>query len=383
VSHWLDDAARGLADGSHNRREVLRRGGAIAASTLLGSAVSPLRAFASSRPCTPASCPDGICCEGRCLVTGILGCCHDRIYARLSKTCCPEAPAGGGHTCLDGEECCGKTKCCTGEQLCCDGRCLPGPRTRVGCCHGATYDKRAEECCPEQPRGALEFHVCLKDEECCGEKECCRGEQLCCDGRCLPGPRTRVGCCNGATYDKRSEQCCLEQPSGALEFHVCAKDEECCGEKACCTKGQECCGSGATARCVAKGKCKEHCVTPGFPPTYTPCGDTCCGGSSPVCCNLPPGPTCCAAGQVCCGDVNNQCVTPAPAGQWHLSNYDGAPGEEVACCPGGSAGTCGINRGESHPACRGGNFGCVCTGGSFCPVEGCCDSSGNCLNPCP
>ena len=269
MSRWLDDAARGLAEGSHNRREVLLRGGAIAASTLLGSAVSPLRASATSG-CTPANCPNGLCCEGRCLTGSLFGCCHDRIYSRLSKHCCPQAPAGGTHTCLDGEECCGKAKCCTSNEVCCDGKCLKGNRKRLGCCNNATYDPSIEQCCLEQPSGKFEFHVCAKDEQCCGKDKCCTSKEVCCDGKCLKGNRKRLGCCNNATYDPSIEQCCLEQPPGKFEFHVCAKDEECCGEKACCSKGQECCGAGASARCVAKGTCRAGLHEAGVPAELHP-----------------------------------------------------------------------------------------------------------------
>lgn len=303
----------------------------MTAGGLLASAVGPLAAFAAGGGCTPASCPDGTCCEGRCLSGSFFGCCHDKIYSRLNKQCCPQAPPGGDHTCLDGEECCGKTACCKDEQLCCDGRCLPGPKTRVGCCNGATYDLRSEECCPEQPRGALEFHVCSKDEECCGEKNCCKGEELCCDGRCLPGPKSRVGCCNGATYDKRSEQCCLEQPSGELEFHVCSKDEQCCGEKACCAANEECCGS----HCASKGTCggcpagEVRCGTGCCPQGQCQNGTCLCGGE--VC----TAPDHCCHGTQCCGGPcchESCCVNPTDQ---CCSNNGGCCGARDICCPGG------------------------------------------------
>jgi hypothetical protein len=272
-NHWLDFAAKGLADGTHSRREILRRGAAIAAGGVLGSAATPLAALAATSKCTELTCPDGTCCEGRCLTGSLLGCCHDRIYSRLNKHCCPEAPAGGGHTCLDGLECCGKAECCE------------------------------------------------KDEICCGT------------GQCIPNKSGSIGCCNGFTYNKREDQCCLEFPDG--EAHFCAKDETCCGEKACCGKDQECCGSGGKEHCVAKGKCNE------CPPGEVKCGGSCCpkgqcqngtclcGGfvcSSPNhCCH---GTQCC--GGVCCHEsccvfATDQCC----------SNNGGCCGAKDICCPSG------------------------------------------------
>src|SRR5581483_7060840 len=46
VSHWFDDAARGLSEGRVTRRAVLRRGGAVAAGTLVGSLTLPGWTFA-------------------------------------------------------------------------------------------------------------------------------------------------------------------------------------------------------------------------------------------------------------------------------------------------------------------------------------------------
>ena len=41
MSHWLDDAARGLAEGRYSRRRVLRRAGGVAVGVLLGSVGVP------------------------------------------------------------------------------------------------------------------------------------------------------------------------------------------------------------------------------------------------------------------------------------------------------------------------------------------------------
>jgi hypothetical protein len=332
-NHWLDFAAKGLADGTHSRREILRRGAAIAAGGVLGSAATPLAALAATSKCTELTCPDGTCCEGRCLTGSLLGCCHDRIYSRLNKHCCPEAPAGGGHTCLDGLECCGKAECCEKDEICCGtGQCIPNKSGNIGCCNGFTYNKREDRCCPEHAKD--EVHFCAKDESCCGKAECCKKDEICCGtGQCIPNKSGNIGCCNGFTYNKREDQCCLEFPDG--EAHFCAKDETCCGEKACCGEDQECCGSGGKEHCVAKGECNE------CPPGEVKCGGSCCpkgqcqngtclcGGfvcSSPNhCCH---GTQCC--GGVCCHEsccvfATDQCC----------SNNGGCCGAKDICCPSG------------------------------------------------
>jgi hypothetical protein len=268
VSHWLDDAAKQLAVGRHSRRDILLKGGAAVATTLLASVSRPFTALAAADPpCTPTTCPQDICCQGHCLKTGFYGCCHDTIYVRVGQTCCPRQPATGRHLCRD-------------------------------------------------------------DEECCGKDDCCKRGQLCCDGKCLPGPADRVGCCNGATYDLESEDCCLEQPSGVLDFHVCSKDETCCGDKACCKGNEECCGSGGTAHCVPPGQClcgDEPCTAPMH----------CCYGT--ICCTGP----CCHGS--CCVGPNDQCC----------HNNGGCCGPKDICCPSG----CCI-------------YGCTSDGGCAMPPNG-------------
>ena len=317
MSHWLDVAAKGLAGGSYSRRDVLRRGGAIAAGSLIGSAAAPFSALAATPKCTETTCPDGTCCEGRCLTDRDFGCCHNRIYLRLNKHCCPQAPAGATHTCLDGEDCCGKQECCQHNEICCGtGQCIPNKSGNIGCCNGFTYNKRVDHCCPEHDKD--EAHFCAKDESCCGKKDCCKRDEICCGtGQCIPNKKGNIGCCNGFTYNKNVDQCCLEFP--ADEAHFCAKSETCCGEKACCGKDQECCGAGAQAQCMPKGQCNQ-----------CPSGQVMCGG------------ICCDAGN-CINGVCGTCPLPGctldrccPANGYPNSGYccsgQPTPGESLVCC---------------------------------------------------
>ena len=324
---------------------------------LLASAARPLAALASaSPPCSSVPCLGAeLCCDGQ------------DCYDPRTETCCT-----------------GGTACDRQTSFCCGTHCL-GKNEGFGCCHGHVYDARIEKCCPQG-------QACFKNETCCsGTQECCKKGETCCGIHCLRKDEG-FGCCHGHVYDARIEKCC---PQG----QACFKNETCCGGQ-CCGNGHHCvtCGSGKKLCCpdgeyccngvcckpknCKHGVCQAKCLKPGFPPSYTTCGSTCCGGATPVCCTSPSGAACCGPGQACCGGATPQCVTPAPAGDYHFGNYDGQPNENVFCCPGGSGGTCGNNPGESHPACRAGNFGCVCSSGTFCPVGGCCDIFGGCKNPC-
>jgi hypothetical protein len=154
VSHWLDDAARGLAEGTFTRRAVLRRSGTVAGGALLASVTGPLAAFTPAAraagcpnlPCQPPDvCCGGntccnsnthTCCEGLCLEDGgPVGCRAGRAYARSAVT---------SECCKKGEQCCnsGKLSYCAPK-----GRCCPKGQHRVTCGTGkhliATLARRA------------------------------------------------------------------------------------------------------------------------------------------------------------------------------------------------------------------------------------------------
>jgi hypothetical protein len=291
VSHWFDDAARGLSEGRVTRRAVLRRGGAVAGGALLASVTRPLgvvtRASAAPRPSVP--CPD--------------------VNARCS------AP----DVCCGGKQCCNST-----TEFCCGGSCIRR-RPGVGCCHDRTYDPGVEKCCPQGVG-----HACFKDEECCGTSECCKKGQQCCNsgklrycaptGHCCPKGQHRVTCGTGKVLCcPEGEFCCGGQ---------CCKTGEChdgkCGGK--CPPGQQMCfgkcGCPSDAKCCDKGDCVGAtgqfvccAVTTG---SFVRAGNACCVGGKPgqlcggVCClQNCCGPTgfevCCAPGQGCC-DANGACV---------------------------------------------------------------------------
>lgn len=293
MSHWLDEAARGLAEGTHSRRQVLRRGSAIAASALVGSLARPAGVFAAVTSCKRLPCRKG------------LDCCHGRdCYLKGTEKCCAD-----GHICPPYGECCGK-RCCDRGHLgehCCDGRCIPrdyhccrstqavGPQEPCAphnkCCRSEfnadCYTPSFEKCCTS---GTGYSFVCLKDEECCGTSHCCdthRGE-TCCDETCC---KKGEHCCGGKT-------CC---PAGKCHDGVCHRG---CGPGGTCPKGQFCCGVGLKSeRCIPETQtcCAPYCGDAG---ALAPCGQAFNGGCCPVgqCCT-----TCFTSGAPrsyrCCPEV--------------------------------------------------------------------------------
>jgi hypothetical protein len=331
VSHWLDDVARGLAEGSLTRRAVLRRSGRVAGGALIASVTGPLASFSP--------------------------------VARAAG--CPNVP------CQPPEVCCGGSTCCNSNtHTCCEGLCIEDGG-RVGCCGGRVYSRSKVTCC--------------------GETRCNKSTHFCCGDQChLRSPD--IGCCRGQAYDPNREICC---PQPARGRHFCARNEQCCGATECCTKGEQCCNSGKLSYCAPKGRCcpkGQHRVTCGTGKRLCcPEGEYCCGGKcckpsdcqNGVCSKGDCGGRQCPSGQKCCNPAMESCVTPFPAGPFCVGDCDGKPGRQVTCCPNGGSDACGAASGESHPACRGGQAGCVCSNGNFCPQSGCCDINGNCLNPCP
>jgi hypothetical protein len=281
VSHWLDVAAKRLAGGTYSRRDVLRQGGMIAAGSLIGSAAAPFTAFAATAICTDTTCPDRTCCEGRCLTDSDFGCCHSRIYSRLSKQCCPQAPAGGTHTCLDSLECCGKQACCKPDEICCgSGQCIPNKSGNIGCCNGFTYDKRTDRCCPEHRKD--EAHFCAKNETCCGEKACCGADQECCGssataqcvpkGQCSQCPSGQVSCggiccdpgncsngvCGCPLPGCTTDMCCYQE--GYPNSGYCCTGGPTAGSLVCCYCGNTCAGYGMAFPCnITNEECSQMC----------------------------------------------------------------------------------------------------------------------------
>lgn len=343
MSHWLDDVARGFSEGSFSRREVLRRGGAVAGGALLASVTGPVgtltRASAATGPVVP--CPDlnspcsppDVCCGG------------EKCIDLTEAHCCPH----GTHDCFNDETCCGDGNCCAKDEFCCgDSFCLRRAG-ETGCCHGATYNVKISHCCPHGR------HSCFNGEKCCGATECCKKHEQCCNsgrlaycapkGHCCPKGKHRVSCSGG------KHLCC---PEG----------EDCCGG-VCCKPGN--CQDGKCQACNPACQSGQQCC-PG--PWY--------GGTPNFCCE--DNQTCCHycgcqnPGFLCCpGD----CIggTTDPTG-----SHTGAGGQYVCCGQTGESGWCGYFSGATGAACcLGGKKGCVCTGTGTCCAGNCaCYPDGTC-----
>ncbi len=348
MSHWLDDAARGLAQGTHSRREVLQRGGAVASGALLGSITTPIGALAAAAT-GGTRCPDGHHCGG-------------------NTTCCK-------HDCCD-----------TATELCCGGGCKSANPTTEHCCENKIFPKSIT-CCRHPYRDEA-GKLCGSHEECC-DGDCC---EHCCKwqktkaskknasyGQCCKEPTPK--CCEGHAYCcKADEKCCgYTDPDGSKGTggSCCAKDVECCGpyNTICCDKGQTCCGKGTdSAACCNPSDCVNNLCCPNpfnfesdAPDTSGSVGcngqcckpgDICCGtGTSATCCNpsncnngvcetVPC--TCPAPRLVCCG-TGGACISPPPYG--------------VGCCFNGMvSGLCGST------CCDPTKYGCCCgpPGAEYC-----------------
>jgi hypothetical protein len=353
VSHWLDDAARGLAEGTHTRRSVIRRGGAVAAGGVLASMEMPLAALAGQRRCgkhkydpkIQKCCPDGICGH--------------------NDTCCGHYPKG-------------QPACCTpGFQECCRGE---GESSGLGDCADlfpfGKLPQEPEHCCHG---GKGNPYVCKAHTECCnfynthsGESHaCCQHNQACCGGPAYG--RSPVGIPRAGCYDPSKAKCCHDFAAGVVG--ICPKDNECChGE--CCKADEMCCG----LHCCNPSDCDNDVCTPSacspeHPHGTCPSGQTCCGG---YCCpsGFCPDGQCVArcapycgqpgADAPCGGDLQGCC----PVGQCCSANYasNGFPANYM-CCPDtghlGTAclGTCCPNTDDC--------WQCLGPGGSCLHTSGC------------
>ena len=294
MSHWLDDAARGLADGRYSRRQVLRRGGTVAGSLVMASVSGSLGGLV-----LPAVASGAVTCAGR------------------------HAPCKAGE------------RCCVGvdvEEVC--------------------YHPSIDQCCEEN---GVKKGVCSRKKECCGHECCDPDNETCCGGRCV-SKSSDVVCCRKDAHDP-GEACHEGESEDGLPVEKCChfsgtgydpREQVCCGSGVGETKSEECCQSGRLSYCAPKGQCcpkGEHRVTCSgdfttdmcCPEDEYCCGGTCCrpqdchnGVCGTVAC--PDDPTHrCPSGKFCC-------FLPGQSGDccdYNNGNY--------ACCTCG----CGANANKS------------------------------------
>ncbi len=289
MSHWLDAPAKRLASGTYSRRRVLRQGGSLAALSLLASVSRPLRALASTPPCSPKTCPEGLCCEGRCLGDHSgFGCCHRTIYFRPGQQCCSEQPRPAGTCAPMTPNVAAQPNAATKASFAAVTRACERRPTRSGAATALPTTSGQRTAAPNnRPRSSSPMSA-LKDETCCGTTKCCKKGELCCGDTCLRAPADEIGCCNGLTYNLRSEDCCPEQPAEEFKFHVCFKDETCCGTTECRRPGEECCPERGGPACMPKGSCgRPRCSPSGICPDSLACCYQQGVPNSDICCPEP------------------------------------------------------------------------------------------------
>ena len=301
MSHWLDDAARGLADGRYSRRQVLRRGGTIAGGVVMASVSGSLGGLV-----LPAAASGAVTCAGR-------------------------------HTpCRPGQ------RCCVGVDV-----------------EDVCYDPSIDQCCEEN---GVKKGVCSRQKECCGHECCDPDHETCCGGRCV-SKSSDVVCCRKNAHDP-GEDCYEGEGEDGLPVEKCChfsgtcydpREQICCGSGVCETKSEECCHSGKLSYCAPKGQCcprGQHRVTCSDVLTTDMCcpeDEYCCGGT---CCapdhcqngRCMTEPCPCAGHLECCGPYSAtsvNCIEPPPFGAGCC--YGGVPSMlcDSTCCPPQYGACCG------------------------------------------
>jgi hypothetical protein len=183
--------------------------------------------------------------------------------------------------------------------------------------------------------------------------------------RTCPGSQFPCGndCCCPAGTSPCGPECC---PTGQAECcdNACCYGE-CYGEERCCPSGSTVCGGSCCdpgQRCI-DGSCTD----------CTPCGDSCCMGDTPICCQSDTGSTCTASDTECCA-TDADCA-------WRM-RCDGDFLIESSCI----AGICR----DTAVDCRSPIDVCqtfTCVEGPICqgtPIPGCCQTDSECeaVNGC-
>ena len=339
MSHWLDDAARGLADGTHSRREVLRRGGLVAAGGFLASVGRTGTAL------------------------GAEGDCGGEPYNKLFERCCEggERP----HICPKTDRCCG-SRCCAPNAACCDEH---------RCYHPAKH-----KCCATHGFRGQRPWLCKPHQHCCGQyapgTDVSPGcfspaTNTCCQGRSHGGIYpSHSECCEGVGYDPATQCCVSGEVVAKCNGNCCQPFQVCCNGR-CCGQSEVCCAG----QCVASSDCCSGQVCAE--------GEVCCGGTT--CCaadecnpNGVCGPNCCSdfvgPGVCCPGDCSNSSqYTPGMSSTTCCPNA-GGPGGNAICSDAPAQGV------TITGCCKDGYPGCVCTGGTCCagPTFPTCHSDGSC-----
>jgi hypothetical protein len=286
MGHWFDDAARGLAAGTHSRRDVVRIGGKAAGGALLATLSTPIGALAAGRHKCPHghSCgSDELCCEHDCCDKRTEQCCDGRCVAK-ERTCCRHFKDSKGKVCRRHERCCKDAEQCydPDEKECCaSGLCPRGECCGdEGDCCEHKYCCDDEVCCSEEKPTCCHGKCCASGEVCCGGECCnkldcvgdiCEGSNSSsCIESCPPNTKCCAGDCTNTTLAPNGYYntiCCESTPSSpsgstvscnqtmggtgsgcqggtggciCADGSFCPATQQCCYESGCCPPGQSC-----------------------------------------------------------------------------------------------------------------------------------------------
>lgn len=265
MDHWLDDLARGSANGL-SRRAVLRRLGAGLATAVLASlgfgteARADFQDFQPNKPCLPPNVPCKSTSSGG---IGVVGCCPPD-HACTDTGCCPKTSSwkvcsrGTASSCCPSTGTCCNAACCPSYTTCLDGKCVCSPRDGGGVFCSGTCCEQGKTCCD---------NTCINpktDPNNCGQcgNYCTIPKGRCCDGVCVDW-NTDPNNCGGCGKTCRSGETCAKGacvptgtcPSGYFFCNVnplyaskcCGVGDSCCaavsgtGENVCCKTG--CCAT--------------------------------------------------------------------------------------------------------------------------------------------
>jgi hypothetical protein len=274
---WLDDLARGLANG-RSRRSMLRTLGAGLAGAMLAHLSSRSVEAQQAPTCADQgqSCDRRRCCQGLSCVT-----------AGANKVCCPNSQVCGRTCCPPGSRCVisgGRPRCV------CDAISCP-----TGCCQGGTNGTCTAQSASACGTNGVTCTICTETSGTCvggvckcGSGPACLEGQTCVGGTCIPNneicePGTAFKCiiCGGTPAETRCGGPGATGSHGEIPYCLCVSTTEGgtrCGNNIFCPSDDPTrAPCSQTSECVARFGMGFFCSP-----------NTCCGGG-PEC---PPG-TCC------------------------------------------------------------------------------------------
>lgn len=154
-------------------------------------------------------------------------------------------------------------------QLCCENGLVSGRNDDLGltaCCNGASYDQRTHQCCGNNL-------VC--GQGCCGTNGYYFDTEICCEGNVYRQyPSGETGCCSGVAYDMTTHTCCVDTIYKRQDSWTKA---QCCGDYYFNAEKHVCCNPPSDAEIIETNLSQDLDEAVGK--DYVKCGDNCCGNT--------------------------------------------------------------------------------------------------------